>query len=100
MTPKEFSSEFVFDPKEPRAMCYVSSIAIVHDTAATAVTVASQLLEPETRQPSNKWMVLQMERSDALVLAASIMALAGDQQWPVRKDFFDLVQQLSAKDQP
>lgn len=87
MTPKEFSSEFVFDPKEPRAMAYVSNVAIVHDSSAPAVTAAAQLLEPETRQPSNKWIILQMERSDALVLAASIMALARDQQWPVRRDF-------------
>jgi len=95
MTPKDLSSEFVFDPKEPRAMGYVSNVAIVHDTAAPTVTAAAQLLEPETRQPSNKWIILQMERSDALVLAASIMALARDQHWPLRKDFIDLVHQIS-----
>jgi hypothetical protein len=101
MTPEEFIPEFYFDPAAPRAMGYTTNLSLVRDSAVEAVAVAAQLLDRETKQPSNKWIWLQMQPADALALAASILVHAREEGWPVRPDFLELVQQvsLSKKDQ-
>jgi|SRR6516164_2854346 hypothetical protein len=95
MKPEELSNEFIFDPTKSRAMGFVSNVAIVRDSLASGVTATAQLLDRETKQPSNKWIWLQMQPADALALAASILVLAKKEQWQIRPDLLELVQEIS-----
>src|SRR5690348_13138211 len=94
MTSDEFSKEFYFDPSAPRAMGYATNLSLVRDAGASAVTATAQLLDRNTKEPTNRWIWLQMQPQDALALAASILVLARDEHWPVRPDFLELVERV------
>ena len=79
-------------------MGYATNLSLLRDDSAIAVTATGQLLDRQTKQPTDKWIGLQMQPADALALAASILVLAKAEGWPIRPDFLDLVERIRLSD--
>ena len=101
MTPTEIDDLFYFDPAAPRMVGYATNASIARDKTARAVLACAELLDRQDKAPSGKWLWLQIQPEDALKFAATILALAIEEQWPIRPDFLEMVEriQLSGKSQ-
>jgi hypothetical protein len=85
---------FLFDPAAPRMMGFAITPSTVSDSTAQAVSICFELLDRAEKKPSGKWIWLQLQPAHAVALAASILALAKQEQWPLRPDFLELVERI------
>lgn len=79
MTPAELDALFFSDPSVPRIIGYGTDASIVREDGARAISITVQLLDRASKQPSGKWLWLQLQPEDALVLAAAILVHAREE---------------------
>jgi hypothetical protein len=85
---------FQFDPNTPRIVGFGSSAGIARDDQATAIAVCAELLHPEKKQPSGKWLFLQLQPRDALALVAAILAHAKEKNWSIDSSLLDAIERI------
>ena len=52
------------------------------DDSAKAIAVTAQLLHPGTFEESGKWLALQLQPEDAMILAKCILEVGKERGWP------------------
>lgn len=102
-TRDELNELFDFDPATPRIVGFGSNTGLVRQpgTQATAVGVTAELLDPKDKKPSGKWLILQVQPADALILAATILDHAHSEGWPIPKSLLENIEHVRfpAKDE-
>ncbi len=98
-TKAELTKLFHFDPKTPRISAYGRNAMIASDPIgqATALGVTAELLSPDTKKPSGKWLFFQLLPRDAVNLAIGILAVAKEKGWPIPAEYEALREQDRAK---
>jgi hypothetical protein len=85
---------FWSDQAADRLVGYGSNVSIARDNRAAAISICAQLLHRSDKTPSGKWLWLQLQPGDALVLAASILAHAMEKGWPIAPDFLEQIERI------
>ena len=100
MQSAEINEFFWFDPAAPRMLGYATNLSIAREAEAKAISINAELLDRANKQPSGKWLWLQLQPEDAMGLVATILALATEEQWDVRPDFRDAVERIRLSSKP
>jgi hypothetical protein len=93
-TASELVELFDFHPKSPRIAGFGTNAGLTRHIQATSVAVTAQLLHPKDKRPSGKWLLLQLQPADALVLAGTILAHAHEQGWPIPADLLEKIEHV------
>jgi hypothetical protein len=80
MQSAEINEFFYFDPAAPRMLGYATALSIAREDGAKAISITAELLDRANKQPSGKWLWLQVQPEDAMALVATILALATEEQ--------------------
>ena len=86
MTQKsELDDLLQFSPDHSRVGAYARSATLETDPTglAAAIGVTAELLTLEGREPTGKFLMLQMIPNDAVKLAIGILAVAEERGWPI-----------------
>ena len=83
-TPDDLTSLFKINPETPRAVCFGTDTGLLtaSEDSARAVGVTAQLLFPDSFEPSDKWLVLELQPVHAMILARCILEVAKKKGWP------------------
>jgi hypothetical protein len=100
MQSTEIDNLFYFDPAAPRMIGYATAPSIVREDGAIAISITAELLDRANKQPSGKWLWLQVQPEDALVLVAAILALATTEGWPLQPNIVEAVDRFRLSDKP
>jgi hypothetical protein len=102
-TATELAELFDFHPATPRIVGFGSNAGLMRerDSQATAVAVTAELLHPKDKKPSGKWLLLQLQPADALILVAAILVHAQEQGWPIPENLIERIEHVRfpAKDE-
>ena len=92
-TPAELSHLLRIHPDTPRIAGYGSDANLMREKGAQAVAISVQLLDPDDKTPSGKWLVVQVQPADALILMGAIFEHAKEQDWQIPAN---LLQEIEA----
>ena len=86
-TQDDLKTLFRVHPDSTKIMGFGWNAGIIRDTAggsdpSKAIAVTAQLLDPDLHEQSGKWLVLQLQPEDAMILARCILQVAEEGDWP------------------
>ncbi len=78
---------FKTHPETPRIVGFGWNAGVMRDTLDDdnpnkAIAITAQLLDPDSHEQSGKWLFLQLQPEDAMILAKCILQVAKDRGWP------------------
>ena len=86
-THNDLKTLFRIHPDSPRIVGFGWNAGIVRETIGDddpvkAIAINVQLLDPDSKEQSGKWLILQLQPDDAMILAKCILQVAETLNWP------------------
>jgi hypothetical protein len=81
-TKSELTKLLDFDSKAPRIVGFAGSVALATKDGDPLTAAAFNLLDPDTKRGTDKWLFVALSQGDAMGLAASILGYAAKHNWP------------------
>ena len=84
-THNDLKTLFRIHPDSPRIAGFGWGAGIVRETvdndSVKAIAISVQLLDPDSKEQSGKWLILQPQPDDAMILAKCILQVAKILNW-------------------
>ena len=90
--PDELSQLFRIHPETNRIVAFGSDAAITRSNQSPALAITAQLLDPGDKTPSGKWLLLQVQPTDALILMGAIFSHAKEMDWPIPPNLLEEIE--------
>ncbi len=86
-TQDDLKTLFRIHPDTPRIVGFGWNAGIVRETIGDddpvkAIAISAQLLDPDSHEQSGKWLILQLQPENAMILAKCILRVAEIRNWP------------------
>ena len=90
--PGELSQLFQTHPETNRIAAFGSDAAITRSNQSQALAITVQLLDPDDKTPSGKWLLLQVQPTDALILMGAIFSHAKEKGWAIPPNLLEEIE--------